>query len=110
MFNKNIVLLGKCQREQPASMFSQQETSWILTICVNLAPPQKIKLYFTLFLKTEILATKLSVTNGKERKHAFQNKTKVDVPVFNTVHNKRSWFHTLFKYFGSKNDMITNPV
>ncbi len=47
---------------------------------------------------------------AKVRKYAFQNKTKVDGQVFNTVHQKRSQFHALFMYFGSENDMITKPV
>ncbi len=43
-----------------------------------------------------------SRTCAKERKHAFQNKTKVDSQVFNTDHHKRSRFHALLKYFGLK--------
>ncbi len=43
-----------------------------------------------------------SYTCAKERKHAFQNNSKVDGQVFNTVHPKRSRFHALLKYFRLK--------
>ncbi len=53
----------------PSSMSSQEEISWILMRCDNLAPAQK------------------------ERKRPVQNKTKVDVQVFDIVHHKRRILH-----------------
>ncbi len=59
-------------------VFYQQEISWILTRCDNLAYVQKI---------------------GSVQ---FTWQQKVTVKFFNTLHSKRWRFHTLLKHFGLK--------